>query len=378
MISTNFEMKKNNTLTIFRLLQKSPLSKREIEKISALSWGTVSYVTNELLSKEFLCNEKSGEIKLGRTPDILKINNDKYLSLGIDINIIGLTYAVCDLSGNIIESETYDLISDEKEGIIKQLSDITEKYIKKYKTFLNISISMQGQIDKKKGISISAEHFKDWNNINVKEFFENSFNIKTYLYHDPDCLMFYYLKSEKCPIIENKNCIVLKLDEGIGMSILLNSKIFESNGINPEIGHNCVVINGEQCHCGKKGCLEAYFSLKGLAKIYENINPKEFKNLLDNKNEKAVKLLNNNSFYLGVQLSNLINVLNPEVICLDGILAKYSDIYIDNLKTTIEQNTKNNPEIFIGKYKKEAAASGACLWTISETLEDILFAKENE
>lgn len=379
MVTTNFEMKKNNTVTVFKLIQNhSPISKRELEKLSRLSWGTISYLTNELLSQGFLSTAKSEELALGRTPNMLKINPDKNLCLGIDINIIGLSFVVCDLSGKIKDSSTVTLLSNKKEDILNLLFENTQKFIERYPSMLCISLSMQGQIDKKNGISLKVDYFEDWKNVDIKKMFEDRFNIKTCLYHDPDCLMTYHIKNNE-QYIAAKNCILLKLDEGIGMSLRLQGKIYEgSGGIVSEIGHTVIVPKGLPCQCGKSGCLEAYCSLNGLTKQYNlkhntKLTTNQFEELLDNSNQNALSLLKDTGYYLGISLSNLISILNPQIICIDGLMSKYAQYFIGDIQSAINEGFGSVPKIFAAEFKREAPALGASLKTITETLELILF-----
>ena len=73
MVQTNYEMKKNNTLKVFKALkEKGVLSRREIESVTGLSWGTVSAVTNELLSRGFVAAQKESS-GTGRPPSVLTL-----------------------------------------------------------------------------------------------------------------------------------------------------------------------------------------------------------------------------------------------------------------------------------------------------------------
>ena len=67
MVQTNYEMKKNNTLKVFKALKEhGALSRREIENVTGLSWGTVSTVSGDLLSRGFIVAQKQFKRAVGR------------------------------------------------------------------------------------------------------------------------------------------------------------------------------------------------------------------------------------------------------------------------------------------------------------------------
>ena len=172
----NLQIKKNNIVKIFNIIQEfEPLSRRDIERISGLSWGTVSAVCTDLIKVGYINTYKETVTQMGRTPERLVINRENNLVLGIDINIIGLSFVVSNLSGNIIESSHEKLVSTKKEDIINQLLLRISQLFSTYHEFLNINISMQGQVDTENGVSISVEQFLDWQNVNLAEIIKNEF-----------------------------------------------------------------------------------------------------------------------------------------------------------------------------------------------------------
>ena len=95
----NFELKKANILEVFRALQKNrALSRREIEEITGLSWGSVSQICASLIKQGIITAEKETPLA-GRPPERLAMCLTKNLSLGIDINSVGLSFNVVNLAG---------------------------------------------------------------------------------------------------------------------------------------------------------------------------------------------------------------------------------------------------------------------------------------
>lgn len=62
-----------------------------------------------------------------------------------------------------------------------------------------------------------------------------------------------------------KSAIMITLGTGVGGGVILNGKIYEGDiGPGTEMGHTTLILGGEPCTCGQRGCLEAYASATGL------------------------------------------------------------------------------------------------------------------
>ena len=62
-----------------------------------------------------------------------------------------------------------------------------------------------------------------------------------------------------------KSAIMITLGTGVGGGVILNGKVYEGDiGPGTEMGHTTLILGGEPCTCGQRGCLEAYASATGL------------------------------------------------------------------------------------------------------------------
>ena len=62
-----------------------------------------------------------------------------------------------------------------------------------------------------------------------------------------------------------KDTILVTLGTGVGGGVVIGGKLFEGNeSKGAELGHSVIVVNGQQCGCGRRGCFEAYSSATAL------------------------------------------------------------------------------------------------------------------
>lgn len=367
------DMKKANAADIFSLIRKSKkITRKEIEAKTGFSWGAVSTITANLIEKnyikEFKCDQAKGA---GRTPSHLEVNTSKHFVLGIDINISGFKAVLLNLKNETIKSQFCKVLYTDKKSLLDKIIEFIENSLKlaDKKNIIGIGIAMQGLVDTKNGISISIPHCKDWENVPLCDILKEKFNIPVFIEHDPDCIL--YAASSEKPL---KNAILLRVDKGIGMSVLTDGKILSKPGMF-EIGHIVAVPNGISCDCGKRGCLEAYASISGMSKLAG----KEFDLLVEDakaNDELSLKIFSDMACHLATSLYNISYLLCISNIVLCGDIWKFKDMFFDNFVNNLKA-IDDKYSLDLSFIDVENAAKGAGLITIERLIKLIDFRKED-
>ena len=128
------------------------------------------------------------------------------------------------------------------------------------------------------------------------------------------------------------------LGTGVGGGITINAKPLRGiNSIAGEWGHNPLPWTNEQelnqnkCYCGKRGCVESVISGRALQTYYHKISGKKlkFEEIYSKKDSDryAKETLQRLITYFGKGLSNVVNIIDPEVIVLGGGLSNIDELY---------------------------------------------------
>ncbi len=117
---------------------------------------------------------------------------------------------------------------------------------------------------------------------------------------------------------------------GIGGGIVINKKIYTGKLGAGEIGHTIINVNGRKCRCGKKGCLEAYSGGYSIVKHFHELGGskkiKTVKEILELNSQISRKVMREAMKYMQIGLSNIINVLSPEIVIFGGGLSNVSSL----------------------------------------------------
>jgi predicted NBD/HSP70 family sugar kinase len=131
--------------------------------------------------------------------------------------------------------------------------------------------------------------------------------------------------------------VVVNMGTGIGVGIVSGGKILRgAHNRAGEWGHSLLVLDGRECACGRRGCVEAYLGEPGIRETLREVAPDhplaspgvtEFSDALAaalalNPDDAALaEALDATARYLGYALADLVAVVDPELIVLTGVIA---------------------------------------------------------
>lgn len=156
-----------------------------------------------------------------------------------------------------------------------------------------------------------------------------------------------------------KNAIVITLGTGLGGGIIIDGRIYSGfNFAGGELGHVVIVKDGEQCSCGRKGCWEAYSSATALIRMTKKKMEECPDSLMIKISEEAGKVSGKTAFkaaregdaagkavvdeyvsYLGCGIANMINIFQPEVLCVGGGVCNEGEYLLGPVREYVARET---------------------------------------
>ena len=170
--------------------------------------------------------------------------------------------------------------------------------------------------------------------------------------------------------------VMVTLGTGVGGGVILQGKILTGcKGAGGEIGHMKVNMDETRvCGCGNKGCLEQYASATGIVNMAKE-NVPEGSYLADKKvTAKAVfdgakegdaycmEVVEKFGRYLGVALSNVAHVVDPEAFVIGGGVAAAGQILLDVVEKYYNENSMfalKNKSFHLAELGNDAGIYGA-------------------
>lgn len=191
-----------------------------------------------------------------------------------------------------------------------------------------------------------------------------------------------YLAGSGCG---SESMVAVTLGTGVGGGLILNGKILDgANRAAGEIGHMVIHRGGRQCNCGRRGCLEAYASATALVKAgkraalkypqsllnrlcgddRKNINGKIIFDAAKEGDTAANEVLNRYLDDLAEGVVNIINIIQPELVCIGGGLSGAGEQLLEPLRERVEpmvysRNSEKNARIVAASLGNDAGIIGA-------------------
>ncbi|GAA4192484.1 ROK family protein [Streptosporangium oxazolinicum] len=171
------------------------------------------------------------------------------------------------------------------------------------------------------------------------------------------------------------DAVIVLIGSGVGAAIVSDSVTFRGVSSSAgEWGHTKIVVNGRVCRCGARGCLEAYIGAEGiLDRAGVPTRTADWQAELAALVESRSSVITQTVTYLGVGLSNLINLINPERIVIGGWLGLLLGRHLlDDIRAASAANSLSQPyaatSIVLGRLGPDAVAHGAATLVLEEFL----------
>ena len=281
---------------------------------------------------------------------------------GIDIGV-----TKCAVTIGNIKDEAVEIINKIKfktseysnpYDVLERLADELEKM--QCEGIEAIGISCGGPLDSKNGVIISPPNLPGWDNISVKNFFEERFKAKTFLQNDADACAVAEWKFGAAKGLEN--VIFLTFGTGLGAGLILNGRLYSgTNSMAGEVGHIRLSEFGAVGY-GKSGSAEGFCSGGGIAQIgrikalellqsgkdclfcrsydeLDKITAETIARAADSDDLCALEVYRISGRKLGELLSILIDLLNPQMIVIGSVYTRSSHLLKTEMSKVIETET---------------------------------------
>ncbi len=286
-------------------------------------------------------------------------------SLGFDIGgtkcavILGKSSISESIDGLIFDKIAFPTnVERGYEAILKEMLSTADEILKRNnitnpeKELCGIGISCGGPLNSKKGTINCPPNLPDWDNVPICDIFQEHFGIRPNLQNDANA----------CAVAEWKfgagkgtqNMVFLTFGTGMGAGLILDGKLYSgTNDMAGEVGHIRLAESGPLGY-GKSGSFEGFCSGGGIKRLGETVIEEAIKNgektSLENEeisaktiaihakngDNVAKKVYDICAEKLGLGLSILIDILNPEAIVIGSIYARSGELFNDIIAQIIE------------------------------------------
>lgn len=289
--------------------------------------------------------------------------------LGIDLGGTNIVAGVVDKKYKIVAKASCKTAVPRPESeICDSMAEVAKKAVEKAKLTMDeiesVGIGVPGAVNPKTGvIEYSANLF--FHNWEVVEMMEERLGKKVHIENDANAAALgeYLAGSAK----GTRNAVAITLGTGVGGGIIIDGKIYSgSNFAGAELGHMVIVKDGKECACGRRGCWETYASATGLINLTKQkilseklefsymlklcdgdinkVNGRTAFDAMRDGDPTAKSVVEEYISYLSCGLVNIINIFQPDVLCIGGGISNEGENLLGPVRSYVEREryTKHN------------------------------------
>jgi predicted NBD/HSP70 family sugar kinase len=357
----------------------------ELTKELNISAPKITNLVTELMDDGLIKDYGKEDSTGGRRASLYGLVSDSCFFIGVDIKRYYINIGLLDFKKNLVTiKEKIPYTLENSVEAYNKLIHIINAFIEDSPTekqkILGMCINLSGRVNHTTGYSYSFFHFHEEP---LSQTIEKEIGIRTFIENDSKAMAY----GEFCSgVVSNeKNVLFVNMDYGVGLGILIDGKVFYGkSGFSGEFGHIPFFNNEILCHCGKKGCLETEASGIALLRNFKNKIESGSSSALAKKGKQedelwvedivkaakaedvlSIELIAEIGEKIGKGLAVLINIFNPELVILGGILAESGDFIRLPAKSALNKYAlnlvSNDTKLAISKLGEKAGVVGGCL-----------------
>ena len=296
--------------------------------------------------------------------------------IGVDLGGTNIAVGVVDENLKIIgRGKLKTNIPRPAENIFDDIAKAVSLAVKdagiKIEEVSSVGVGTPGSVNKATGYIEFANNL-DFNKVPAKDMLEERINKPVFIDNDANCAA---LGEAVAGVGQGVSSFVaVTLGTGVGSGIVINGKIV--GGVNfaaGEMGHMVIAVDGEQCNCGRRGCWERYASANALIAqtrdamrhnqdslmwqlVKENIDEVSGRTAFEAMrlgDDTAKEVVSHYIYYVATGIINIINALQPEIICVGGGVGHEGENLLDPIRKHVERERYS---IYATKQTKICAA----------------------
>ena len=287
----------------------------------------------------------------------------KYI-LAIDIGGTTFKTGIFSDSLSLIKLSSEDKVryyNGKKEiihAIINQVNNLIEGNDIKKMDIMGIGIAAPGPLDSKKGIILNTPNLKIFQNYKIASDFTQKLKIATFIENDANLFSLGEWYSQY-----RKNNVVMgvTLGTGLGFGLVINGQLFTGgNGLAMEYG-----LSPFEWGICEKNVSIGYIRKRAKEVYGEDISPRIVEKYFKENDKKAIQIYNEYGNNLGIILSHVINMIDPQVIAIGGGLSKAFECFKGAMFEALEKHAPsfnlNNIIIAQSKLREQSTMLGASM-----------------
>ncbi|WP_248700055.1 ROK family transcriptional regulator [Prauserella rugosa] len=318
------------------------LTRQELQERIGLSRVTLVERLDALRRHGFVRAAGHRDSSGGRRAEVLEVDDETPTALAVDLGQSHAALAVTDLRGAVLARDVHRLrVRHAPDDVVPMLLDAGRELLSRTGrtgTLKAMALSIPGQIDHDRGVTVAPPTMPDWSGTALREPFADAFGVPVLLENDANALTF----GDYCAMGRpDTTAVGVKIGTGIGAGVVVGGRIHRGeSGTAGEMGHMRIEGNDRRCGCGRRGCVAASASGLALVRDLRDSGVRSMDDVVrrvEAGRGDAVRATAEAGRLVGTVLATVVTIVNPRHVRVGGAIGVLPP-FLEALRRTVESN----------------------------------------
>lgn len=318
----------NEALVLRTIRQRGPSTRGELSQHMGVTFPTVAKAVASLLEARLLEEFDDEMTGPGRPAKRLRLSKERSQVVGVTVDVELCEVASAGFDGILRDASRQSFPTPQSYA---ELLDAVCDRVKALDTpempILCIGISVVGLVDYRRQEIRLAANLPFLDGKSLAHDLKERLGVDCVLVHDAHALCL-----AECVYGQANNLdtfAVLDMSTGIGLGVMINNQFLTGHsGFAGEMGHIPFVPGGDECRCGRRGCLETVASewtlIERVSKqLGRALDFEEVMALAAQDNPEVRRELDRLCEHLAVAMAHVVNLFDPEAVFVTGRLFEH-------------------------------------------------------
>ena len=330
------------------ILTRGPISRRDAARAIGMSQAAVTKLVKPMIAGGYVTEQEGYSEGPGRPLIPLVIDAKRHNAVGVKVTSGELIGVVVDLHAEVLQSRRVPLAEPRPDAVVAAVADLVRDLLSRAdggaSSTVGVGVGLGGHVDGRRGIVRFSPMLEDWRDVPLQRMLADALHLPVLIENDVNTLAVaeQWFGAGR----DTSSFAVVTVGAGVGGAIVIDDQLLHgASGAAGEFGHNIVDPRGPLCHCGKRGCIEAFASDEAIVRAIGERGGRapgslaEAVEIAHGGDPVARQVFVEAGRALGQGLAGLVNLINPPVVILSGEGISASDLIIDALSEELARSS---------------------------------------
>ena len=379
----------NRSIVLDIIRRGGRVSRTDLARRSTLTKPTVSAIVEDLLARGIVQEVGYGKTVAsgGRRARLLEFNDASAAYLGICFGVETTTVGLADARGEIRVRREVATRHADPDATVAAAAALAEEVCDAAgfprDRLQGVGVTVPGLVKVESGLVATAPNLH-WTEVPIRDMLAASLGVPVVVNNVTSASA---IAESRVGVAKGVRSFVWAyVDSGVGAGIVIDGHVFSgTQGFSGEIGHCAVVAGGPLCSCGMRGCLETLVSGPAIVRAAEaalangeqtslrSVSPLDqvaVANAARAGDAVALRIFASVGEHLGVGVSYLVNILDPQMIVLGGGVMEAGDLLLEGTRSSIGRHSLKGSRIpvVVSALGDDAGLIGAVFAAIDQSV----------